>query len=87
MTDAPCSRYADWKAPAEDGQLLIWPEPDVMRAQMRENATALAAATTPLQGIPLSEVRRAARAFIRPDADTPIIATGHHRIKRWRSAA
>ena len=77
MTDAPRSRYADWKAPAEDGQLLIWPAPDAMRAHARENAATLTAAATPVQGIPLSEVRRAGRAFIRPDAHGPIVATGH----------
>src|SRR2546423_3010017 len=77
MTDASRSRYADWKAPAEDGELRIWPEPDAIRAQTRENGTALAAATSSIQGIPLSEVRGAARAFIRPGSDAPIIATGH----------
>src|SRR5437762_8270358 len=78
MTDAaPSSRYSDWKAPPDDGQMLIWPDRDALRAGARENAALLAAATAPLQGVPLSEVRRRARAFIHPERDVPIVATGH----------
>ena len=37
----PLSRYADWKAPDEDGQLLIWPDAPTILRQTRENQRLL----------------------------------------------
>ena len=36
------SRYADWKAPDEDGQLLIWPPAAGLVNETRENHRRLA---------------------------------------------
>ena len=30
MTLPVADRYANWKAPAADGEMLIWPPPDVL---------------------------------------------------------
>lgn len=72
------SRYADWKAPAEDGQMLIWPDPSTLLAETRENSQRLTSADDVLlQGIPLPELRRQARDFIGHPGDEPLFATGH----------
>ncbi|HEY8667064.1 MAG TPA: hypothetical protein VIL86_10380 [Tepidisphaeraceae bacterium] len=73
------SRYPDWKAPAEDGQMLLWPEPTVILAAARTNHHQLNAANHVLvQGIPLPEVRRRQRAWIgHTDDARPLVATGH----------
>src|SRR5829696_8701672 len=76
---SPAQTYPDWKAPAEDGQLLIWPEPGEMLARTRENQRALSSAdNVRLQGIPLPELRRRQRAWIgHADDAAPIVASGH----------
>ncbi len=76
MSDSS-ARYADWKAPADDGAMLIWPEAALLQSQTLDNAKRLSAATAPVQRVPLAEVRRQARAFIHRQGDVPIIATGH----------
>ena len=77
MTDSS-TRYADWKAPADDGQMLIWPEPAALVEETFANHRRLAAASDVLiQGVPLSELRRRAREFIGHEGDAPLIATGH----------
>jgi hypothetical protein len=71
-------RYADWKAPADDGQMLIWPDPATLIAQTHQNSRLLADATeVRLQNVSLPEVRARARAFIGHEGDAPLIATGH----------
>ena len=76
---SPATTYPDWKAPAEDGQPLIWPGPAELLARTRENQRRLTAAgTVKLQGVPLPEVRRRQRAWIgHADDAQPIIASGH----------
>jgi hypothetical protein len=71
--------YPDWKAPKTDGDLLIWPEPDDVLAQTRENHRRLSTASDVLvQGVPLPELRRRMRAWIgHADDAQPLIATGH----------
>ncbi len=73
------SRYSDWKAPGQDGRMLIWPEPATIARQTRENARQLAAADDVLlQRIPLPELRRAQRQWIgHKDDGQFLIATGH----------
>ena len=72
------SRYADWKAPAEDGQMLIWPNASTLLAETRDNSRRLASAVhVLLQGIPLPELRRQAREFVGHTGDAPLFATGH----------
>lgn len=77
--DLSPSRYADWKAPAGDSSLLIWPETnELIAATDRNHKTLNGAIETKLLGTPLSEVRAAARKWIgHLNDDQPVIATGH----------
>src|SRR5688572_22460964 len=76
---SPATTYPDWKAPAEDGQVLLWPEPKEILAHMRENQARLSsAADVRLQGVPLPELRKRQRAWIgHADDAQPLIASGH----------
>src|SRR5689334_6552028 len=77
MSSVP-PRYADWKAPDDDGQLLIWPEVGVLLRETRENHRRLAASDVRVQNVPLGELRRRQRQWIGHTADEqPLIATGH----------
>lgn len=77
MTLSP-SRYADWKAPADDGQILIWPAVADLIAKTRENATRFAHSEALIQNVPLSHLRRKLREWIgHRDQQRPIIASGH----------
>lgn len=72
------ARYARWKAPAEDGQTLLWPEPAELLQQTRDNHRSLASADSALlQNVPLPEVRRAMRKWLGHDDDQLLVATGH----------
>jgi hypothetical protein len=78
MASSPPSTYPDWKAPREDGQTLIWPEPTRLLDETRDNQRRLSGATTTLvQNVPLSEVRRRERQWIGQDHDDPIVGDGH----------
>ncbi len=79
MNDSSPATYADWKAPAEDGQMLLWPAPAELLSQSRENHAMLAGANHVLiQNTPLPELRRAQRAWIgHADDDALLFATGH----------
>ena len=71
-------RYDRWKAPAEDGQTLIWPAPDQILRETTENNQSLSGGTARVQNVPLSQVRKALRSAIgHTDNNQPIIATGH----------
>jgi hypothetical protein len=72
-------RYADWKAPAEDGQVLLWPEPDELLRDTEQNHQRLSSANTVLvQGVPLPEVRHRMRAWIgHREQDRPLLAMAH----------
>jgi len=76
---SPAQTYPDWKAPAEDGQTLVWPQPAEIVAQTRANHARLSSAhDVKLQGVPLSELRRRQRAWIgKADDAQPIVASGH----------
>jgi len=70
--------YPQWKAPGEDGQVLIWPEPRQILLDARRNNLLLKGATVPIQNVALSELRQRQRLWLgHPQADRPIIATGH----------
>jgi hypothetical protein len=74
----PTGPYADWKAPADDGQLVIWPAPDDLARQTRDNQGLLSGAWhVRLQNAPLPDLRREARRLIGHDDAVPLIATGH----------
>jgi hypothetical protein len=72
-------RYADWKAPGEDGQTLLWPDSASLIAQTRDNMALLNAAShVQIQNLPLPEIRQHMRQLIgHTDVDRPIVATGH----------
>ena len=71
-------RYARWKAPSEDGQLLIWPAPVEIIADTRRNQRGLSVEETArIQGIPLNEARSCMRRWLAHDDSQPLIATGH----------
>jgi len=73
------SRYADWKAPAGDGEYLIWPAPPRLLQDTLQNARLFASAhSARIQNVPLPELRRRLRNWLghRDDAG-PLIATGH----------
>ncbi len=79
MIDSSPATYADWKAPTEDGQTLIWPKPADLLAQSHANHAALSAAHGVLiQNAPLAALRRQQRRWIgHTDDDALLFATGH----------
>ncbi len=78
MSD-PAHRYPDWKAPAEDGRLLVWPEPrELLRQTVANHARLARASRASIQNIPLNEVRRRMRAYVgHADDGGPLLASGH----------
>lgn len=79
MSEAAADSYADWKAPGEDGQTLIWPEPGQILKDAAENHRRLSSADGPrIQGVALAAVRRELRRWIGHDHDDQLLfATGH----------
>jgi hypothetical protein len=73
------SRYSEWKAPAEDGQILIWPDPAELLRDTQRNHDRLSQANEVLvQGVPLNELRRRQREWIgHRNDDELLVATGH----------
>jgi hypothetical protein len=73
------SVYPEWKAPAGDGEFLIWPEPGRIIAETRENHGRLVSETILIQNVPLCEVRRRQRQRELPGIadDALIVASGH----------
>ena len=77
MPSSPTT-YPDWKAPREDGQILIWPEPAKLLVDTAENNRRLGQSDAAIQNAPLLEIRRAARTWLGHTVDAqPIIADGH----------
>ena len=78
MSSSSPPRYADWKAPDEDGQFLIWPDTSALLEQTRANQRALSTSPALIQNIPLGELRLRQRRWIGHNSDdAPLIATGH----------
>jgi hypothetical protein len=71
--------YPDWKAPSEDGSVVIWPQPQQLLRDTIENRNRLSSAhSVRIQNLPLPQLRRRMRSFIGLDDDaTPLIAMGH----------
>jgi len=75
---APAARYDRWKAPADDGQLLIWPGPAELLRDAEANHHRLTSADSVLvQNVPLPEVRRRMRLWVGQDDAQLLIAAGH----------
>ncbi|HSU67693.1 MAG TPA: hypothetical protein VLJ39_12535 [Tepidisphaeraceae bacterium] len=76
--EASAARYARWKAPAEDRQVLIWPDPpDLLRDAQANHDRLKAADSVLLQGVPLSQVRSRMRQWVGHADDQLLFATGH----------
>src|SRR5438105_1178995 len=72
------SDYADWNAPDEDGQILIWPNAATIVRQAGENQRLLSNCQARIQNVPLPELRRRQRHWIgHREDDQPLIASGH----------
>lgn len=69
--------YADWKAPKQDSQMLIWPEPEHLLRAIDANGDQLAAAEQRIQNHPLRELREEARSFAGVRDQRRLILTGH----------
>lgn len=71
--------HPDWKAPADDGQVLIWPDGASLIEQTFSNNRRLCGdRATLVQGVPLSELRQNARAWVgHHEPQCPLILTGH----------
>jgi hypothetical protein len=66
------SVYPDWKAPAEDSALILWPQPDRILQDTVENHRRLSAWDSPL-----GDLRRRQRQMLKLSEDRPVIASGH----------
>ena len=80
MASSP-STYADSKAPREDGQILIWPEPARLLADAQENQRDLAGATQTVQNVPLFQVRRRMRQWLVGDAHSQVLFGDGHQTE------
>lgn len=69
--------YADWKAPKQDSQMLIWPEPEAFVRAVDENGDRLSKSDAMIQNRPLRELREEARSFAGVHDQRRIILTGH----------
>lgn len=71
-------RYADWKAPAEDGAVLLWPEAGELLGDAERNHKLLSRAESLIQGATLRDLRKQFRAWIgHTNGDQLLFATGH----------
>ncbi len=78
MPDVAADRYANWKAPGGDGQLLVWPPPAELLADTVANAAALAAADAcRVQNVPVPALRQQVRRWLGHPDGQPLVATGH----------
>lgn len=73
------SRYDRWKAPADDGAVLIWPEPaDLLHQTLDNQRRLLSADSVLIQNVPLPNIRSSFREWLgHSDTQQPLIATGH----------
>ena len=69
--------YPDWKAPSEDGKLLIWPAPGEICRETLNNQKAFSTASVRIQNVPLAELRRDVRRALGHEDERPLIADGH----------
>jgi|GEM_PF-775148 len=71
-------QYPEWKAPAQDSETLIWPEPRELLQQTLENHRALKNAVhVRIQNLPLPEIRSAMRGIVGHADEHAFIASGH----------
>jgi hypothetical protein len=76
--DAGTAHYARWKAPSDDGEILIWPAADQLLADTRENSRRFSTCSSArVQNVPLPEVRHRLRESLGYENGRTLIATGH----------
>src|SRR5258705_13232766 len=69
---------AQWRAPSEDGQILLWPSVGEIQNHTFANQKLFGEAhQVRLNGVPLPEIRRWVRKWIDAPADKPLIGAGH----------
>ena len=75
----PPSEQARWKAPAGDGEMLIWPDPRSLVSSIHENQKlSSGAASVRIAKVPLAELRRDFRRWVgHADDSRPIVVMGH----------
>jgi hypothetical protein len=67
-----------WKAPSEDGEVLIWPDVGEIQKQTLANQKLLGEAHgVRIGGVPLPEIRNWMRKWIDAPTDRPLIGAGH----------
>lgn len=78
MSTSPTDQ-SQWKAPAGDGEILIWPDAPALIDSIIDNQKLLNGADgVSIANVPLSELRREHRAWMgHGNHEQPLIATGH----------
>ena len=77
MTPSSPTTYPDWKAPREDGSILISPDPRELLTDTLENHKRLAESDVRVQNVPLSELRTMARRWFGHNDQQPLVGDGH----------
>jgi len=75
--DSAVSKYADWRAPKNDGETLFWPSPTLAMKHARDAALIFNAATAQIKDMPIADFRRLAREFFGHRSAAPLIMTAH----------
>ncbi len=70
-------RRAALQTPASDGDVLIDPVPELLKATIDTNRRRVAAYDLALCGMPIQEYRRAVRRGLELPVDVPLVAGGH----------
>ena len=70
-------RYADWKAPKGDGEMLVWPAPAELLRETAANVGAMAASNGVVQNVPVPVLRHEMRRWLGHPDGQPLVATGH----------
>jgi hypothetical protein len=66
-----------WKAPKADQAVLVWPDGNQMVRAAQSARLHFANSSVQIAGLPLSEFRAKARAFLGHHTDAPLVMTGH----------
>ena len=77
MTSSSLTTYPDWKAPREDGSILISPEPARLLRDTLDNQKRLSSSDVRVQNVTLRELRTMARQWFGHNDVQPLIGDGH----------
>lgn len=74
----PDAAYPDWKAPARDAEILIWPDAAALLTDTVENHSRLSRnLAVKIQNVPLALLRSSQRRSAGIDDQTLLLASGH----------